>query len=125
MTWYAAHSIMYVKFEDGNQDKYPIWENIILIEASSDDEAWDKAEIRAKSDETPETSDMTWEDRPAKFVLAGVRKLVSCMDKEILLDEEHGPTHGTEITYSQMELPDSDSLSKFLKGEEVFLRYDY
>ena len=128
MTWYAAHSIMYVKFKDGNQDKYPIWENIILIEASSSDEAWDKAEIRAREDEDEDENprgESFWEGRPFKFVFAGIRKLVSCMDKEIFLNEENSPTHGTEITYSQMEFPDFDSLSKFLKGEEVSVKYDY
>jgi hypothetical protein len=111
---------MYVKFKDGNQDKYPIWENIILIEASSSDEAWDKAIIRAREDEDESPrGESFWEGRPFKFVFAGIRRLVACVD------EDSRPTDGTEITYSQMELPDSDSLSKFLKGEEVFLRYDY
>ncbi|WP_019502219.1 DUF4288 domain-containing protein [Pseudanabaena sp. PCC 6802] len=121
MTWYAAHAIMYVKFKDGNQDKYPIWENAILIEASSSDEAWEKAKIRAKEDEDDGENprgESLWEGRPFIFVFAGIRKIVSCVD------EENRPTDGTEIAYSQMELPDLDSLSKFLKEEEVFLRYD-
>jgi hypothetical protein len=119
MTWYAAHSIMYVRFKDGNQDKYPIWENVILIEASSDDEAWDKAKIRAKEDEDEKGSESFWDDRPAMIIFAGIRKIVLC------LDPEDRPTHGTEITYSQMELDSFDSLSKFLKGEEVSVKYDY
>jgi len=30
MSWYAASVIMYTKFKDGKQEKYPIWENVIL-----------------------------------------------------------------------------------------------
>ncbi|MEE3716542.1 DUF4288 domain-containing protein [Tumidithrix elongata RA019] len=119
MTWYIAHSIMYVKFKDGIQDKYPIWENMILIEASSSDDAWDKAKIRAKEDEDSEENESLWEKRPAIFVFAGIRKIVEC------LDPENRPTHGTEVTYSEMELDSFDSLSKFLKGEEVLVKYHY
>ncbi|TYQ30552.1 DUF4288 domain-containing protein [Pseudanabaena sp. UWO310] len=119
MKWYAAHAIMYVKFRDANQDKYPIWENIILIQASSNDEAWEKAKIRAKEDEDDESSENTWENRPAIFLLAGIRKIVLCMD------EENEPTDGTEISYSQMELDSWDSLLKFLKGEMISIKYHY
>ena len=43
MKWYVAHVIMYVKFKDGVQDSYPIWENLYLIKASSPAKAWEKA----------------------------------------------------------------------------------
>ena len=49
--WYAASIIMLVKFKDGNQDKYPVWENVILIKASSDDEAIKKAEKEGREKE--------------------------------------------------------------------------
>jgi hypothetical protein len=118
MKWYTAHAIMYVKFKDKNQDRYPIWENIILIEAASDDEAWEKAEIRAKEDED-ESGEMVWDKHPSSFLFAGIRKLVLCVDPG------DNPTDGTEISYSEMELDSWDSLQKFLKGETVSVKYDY
>ncbi|MBN2004361.1 MAG: DUF4288 domain-containing protein [Anaerolineae bacterium] len=51
MNWYAAHAVMYVKFKDRQQEKYPLWENILLIAAESDEEALAKAVARAKEDE--------------------------------------------------------------------------
>lgn len=39
MTWYAAHIILLTKFLDGVQDSYPIWENIVLINAETSDDA--------------------------------------------------------------------------------------
>lgn len=51
MNWYAAHAIMYMKFKDRQQEKYPLWENILLIAAESDEEALAKAVVRAKEDE--------------------------------------------------------------------------
>ena len=51
MGWYAASIIMYTEFKDGVQDKYPVWENIILIEGQSETEAKEKAEKRGREDE--------------------------------------------------------------------------
>ncbi len=118
MTWYAAHSIMYVKFTDGKQDKYPIWENIILIEASSDEEALEKAEKRAKEDQSESENDFNWEERPASLNFAGIRKLISCNNPE------NRPTDGTEISYSQMEIKTKDDLAKFLQGDSVMVLYE-
>ncbi|WP_353928947.1 DUF4288 domain-containing protein [Okeanomitos corallinicola TIOX110] len=109
---------MYVKFADGNQNKYPIWENIILIEANSDEEALEKAETRAKEDESESEDDFTWENRSASLIFAGIRKLISCNNPD------ENPHHGTEISYSQMEVKTEDELSKLVKGESVTIIYE-
>ncbi len=111
MAWYAAHAIMYVKFKGGIQDKYPFWENIILIEAGTDEEAFKKAEIRAKEDEGDSQGTFTHTGRAATWVFAGIRKLVSCTDP---LDQ---PTDGTEITYLEMEVESEDCFNKFMNGQ--------
>ena len=116
--WYAAHAIMYVKFKDGNQDKYPFWENIILIEAVSSDEAFEKAEARARLDEGDSSNSFTWEGRPATWVFAGLRKLISCVDSE------ERPSHGTELTYSQMEVQSETDFKKLVSGDPVMVLYE-
>ena len=118
MTWYAAHAIMYVKFKDSVQDKYPVWENIILIEAQSDEEAFRKAEERAKEDEGDSKETFTWQGRPATWIFAGIRKLV---DFESPTD---GPKDGMEVTYLQMEVDTEESLTKLVNGESVTIRYE-
>lgn len=118
MAWYAAHAIMYVKFKDGLQDKYPFWENIILIEAETDDEAFQKAEVRAREDEGDSQGTFTHGGRPASWVFAGIRRLVSCTDP---LDQ---PADGTEITYLEMEVESEDCFTKLLKGEPVQVLYE-
>jgi hypothetical protein len=117
MSWYAAHAIMYVKFKDGSQDKYPFWENIILIEAESTDEAFEKAEQRAKEDEGDSRGSFTHEGRPASWVFAGLRRLVSCVEPE-----EH-PKHGTEVTYSEMEETNEADFERLVNGEPVMVWY--
>jgi len=118
MAWYAAHAIMYVKVKDGRQDKYPFWENIILIEAETDDQAFQKAEARARDDEGDSQGTLTYQGRPANLVFAGIRRLVSCTDP---LDQ---PTDGTEITYLEMEIESEDCFTKLLNGEPVQVRYE-
>ncbi len=118
MAWYAAHAIMYVKFKDGLQDKYPCWENIILIEAKTADEAFQKAEARAREDEGDSQGTFTHQGRPASWVFAGIRRLVSCTDP---LDQ---PTDGTEITYLEMEVEREDCFTQFLNGKLAQVLYE-
>jgi hypothetical protein len=118
MSWYAAHTIMYVKFKDGRQTTYPFWENIILIEADSDEEAMSSAIARAKEDTGDSDGTFTWEGRPATWCFAGVRKLVECEDAD------NKPGDGTEITYLEMEVDGEESLARLVNGEPVIVRYN-
>lgn len=117
MSWYTAHAIMYVRFKEGPQDSYPFWENIILIEADSDDEAMSKATKRAQEDEGDSQGTFTWSGRPAQWHFAGIRKLIACEDPDT------APGDGTEITYLEMEVSDKASFSKLINGEPVEVRY--
>lgn len=117
MPWFAAHVIMSVRFKDGRQDKYPVWENIILIEAPTDKEAWCKAEARAKEDEGDSRGTFTWDGRAATWVFAGIRKLIIC--------DQLGapPESGLEITYSELELRTPEDLQKLVEGQPVTVTY--
>ena len=42
--WYVDHIIMYTKLKTDNQTEFPIMENLFLVKADSDDEAFEKAE---------------------------------------------------------------------------------
>lgn len=118
MTWYAAHTIIYTKFKDGNQDRYPVYENIILIEAKTVEEAFEKAAKEGKDQEGDSQGSLTWDDRPATHVFAGIRKLISCVDKE------NRPNDGTEVTYSQLEVESEEALSKLVNGDPVTVLYE-
>ncbi len=117
MAWYAAHAIMLVNFKDGNQAKYPFWENVILVEAPTEDEAMRLADARARLDEGDSRGTLTWEGRPACWQFAGVRKLIACEDP----DEQ--PSSGTEITYLEMEITNDATFTRFLSGEPVMVQY--
>ncbi len=119
MSWYAAHAIMVVRYKDSPQKTVPFWENIILIEAESEDEAWSKGIARAKEDEGDSEGSFTWDGRPATWCFAGIRKLVAAPDPDAK------PGHGTEITYLEMEVDNEESLARLLDGESVPVRYGF
>ena len=116
MTWYAAHLIMYVKLKAGEQKRFTVWENVVLLRAASDEEALAKAERRAREDEGDDDGSFRWGGHPATWVFAGVRKLVTCADPDVRPDD------GMEITYIEMELPSLNSVRRLAQGHEVTVR---
>lgn len=118
MAWYAAHIVMMVKFKDSpQQDKYPVWENIVILEGQEPDEVLANAEKIGREDEGDSEGTFFWEDQPAEWIYRGVRKLNiisngTCSNSDALV-------HGTEITFSTFEFTTTDSLEKFLDGDET------
>jgi hypothetical protein len=110
---------MFVQFKDGVQDHYPVWENILLIKAADGSEALKAAAARAREYEGDSGSSFTWDGRPASWVFAGIRKLISVSHRSIT--DEIGP--GDEVTYSEFDLPDRHSLDRLVAGDEVDLKY--
>ncbi|MBI1937417.1 MAG: DUF4288 domain-containing protein [Ignavibacteriales bacterium] len=113
MKWFAVHIIMYVKFKEKGQDHYPIWENIVLFRAKSVLSASKKAKKYAQQEEGDSSGTFTWENKPAKWVFAGIRKIVKCQE------ENEQPTNGTELTYSEFSVSNKSSLNKLVQGKKV------
>ena len=109
---------MFVQFKDLAEDTFPVWENIILIEADSSEEADEKARRIGKDAEGDSGGTFYWGDRAAAWVFAGIRKLVKCQDSE------NRPGDGVEISYSQMVVQDKASLDKLAEGVPVSVLYE-
>jgi hypothetical protein len=114
--WYAAHLLMYVKRKNGVAGKVPVWENIVLIKADSEEEAFAKAEERGKKDEGDDDGTFLWAGQPAAWVFAGVRKLTLCEDSQ------KRPADGTEISYIEMELDSEQALADLLEGKPAVVK---
>jgi len=117
MNWYIAHVIMYFKFEDGNQNKYPIFENYILVSGATKREAFEKAKAKSLQEEGTNTGSIDIDDRPALLTYAGIRKIVECEDSDLT------PVDGTEVSYSKLEVKTNEELQKLIKGEPVNIEY--
>ena len=118
MTWYAANLIMYIKLKNGKQDNYPIHENIILIKAKDEKEAYMKARERGKQEEGDSSGTLYYGDEPASMVFAGVRKITTCEEAE------KRPDNGTEITYSEFEVDSEEKIRSLVNGDPVFVLYE-
>ncbi|HVA46962.1 MAG TPA: DUF4288 domain-containing protein [Pirellulales bacterium] len=113
MSWYAAHLVMFVEFKDTVQEQHPVWENIVLIGAASEEEAFEKAERHGRSAEGDECGSFRWGKKPAQWVFAGVRKLTECA---MLSDV---PGDGTEISFNELELASREDVRKLAQGKPV------
>ncbi len=115
--WFAAHVITWVKYTEHKQKTFPIWENVVLIRAKSEKEAFAKAEARGQQMAGKGEVTFTWGGKPATWVFGGVRKVTTCDDPE------ERPDDGTEITYTQMRVRSPEALRKLLQGEPVSVQY--
>jgi hypothetical protein len=110
---------MYLKVKEGPQNDYLVWENILLVEAPSAPEAEARAQILAWADEGDSCGTLTYGDRPATWVFAGLRKLISVSHRGI----EEDLTSGDEITYSEYRVRDLTAVQKLVAGEAVEVEY--
>jgi hypothetical protein len=117
MSWFAAHLVMAVKLKEQSQKRYPAWENIVLIKADSEDEAFEKAERRGREEEGDDDGSFRWGGQPATWVFAGVRKLTTCQDAE------RRPGDGTEVSFLELEFSSQEALEQFVEGQPAAVRF--
>ena len=127
-TWFAAHVIMYIKYKNmEEQNEFPVYENICLIEAETVDIAYEKADRIGRKYEGDSAGTFTWGKKPVELVFGGIRKVIECQNSpEELIAKPSGnnkPLDGSEITYSQFIVDDKEELERLIKGEEVNLLY--
>ncbi len=118
MAWYAVNAVLWVRFIDGlDQETYPIWENVYLVEAPDHGAARSAGETIARRDEGDSNGSFRWDGRSAEWVFAGIRKVTSCTDAD------QRPAYGTELTYSEFEAPSLDAVMKLAGGQPVSVTY--
>jgi len=117
MNRFAAHLIMVVKLKKQVQKRFSVWENIVLIKADTEDQAFVRAEQRGREEEGDEGGSFRWEGHPATWVFAGVRKLTVCDDAE------KRPGDGTEVTFIEMEVNSEEAVQQLVEGEPVSVRF--
>jgi hypothetical protein len=114
MSWWAAHAIYRFQSKRTKPSEWIYtWEDIYLIQAKNNKEAWKKARQVAKSNE-----DLSWGTRnernePQNLVLVGIRALISC---SIVGHDQTKLDSGTEATYLEQVFKDEVRLKEYLKG---------
>lgn len=116
--WFAAHIIMSLRVRDGEQDLFPVWENIVLFDTESRPAAERLAQTHGQEEEAVSDLSFTWNGRPARWVFAGVRKIISCENEHL------PPSNGTEVSYSEFVLRSIEDVERLSKGETIELAYE-
>jgi len=107
---------MYVRFKKHRQTHFPVWENVILIKARSDLEAFKKAEKRGREEEGDCGGTFRWGGKPARWVFAGVRQLITCDNLQ------KRPSDRSEVTYLELDVSSKKELKKFVDGESAVVK---
>lgn len=123
MTWYAATIISVVRVRAGGQKTYPVWEDVCLVEAASDDEAFQKAESLGKSREINDRTTML-DGIPARVLYFGVRKVGRIINPFPESPDEFPPKHGSEISFSKYTLVSAKDLDLMVQGKSVPVIYE-
>jgi hypothetical protein len=113
MPWYGVHVVMAVRFKDGNQNVFPAWENIFLVEATNAATAEKKGQKLGHEIAGDAGATLQWSGRPARWDFIGVRKSVEVSGKAPLKNE---PGDGSEITYSKLEFETEQTLREYASG---------
>lgn len=114
--WYCAHAIFYWKYE--GQESYLLHENIYLIDAVDDDQAWSEAERIAK-----ENGDLNTDGRlelngnKVQYIFAGIRKVIEVETAKSRLFS------GVEATCSVMEVDSLAEVESLVSGDATTVLY--
>jgi hypothetical protein len=119
MPWFAAHAVLYFRLKSGEQQRYRVWENILLIQAPDSRAAWQQGLELARRDEGDCQGSLRIDDQPCTLVFGGLRKVVEVSHATA----EERPGHGDEISYSEFEVADADALDRLIKGQDAALIY--
>jgi hypothetical protein len=119
MPWFAAHAITYFKWKDSPQDKFHVWENVILIEAPDGADVWSMAEDCARQDEGDSEGSLTSEGHPATQVFAGIRKVTEVFFR----DDPSKFSHGDEVTFTEYDVSGLAALKALAAGERAMVEY--
>jgi hypothetical protein len=117
--WYCAHVIMHLKPYKYTKGDQLVWENMILVEAQSPEMALEKAKTIGLEDQDS-SHGTTIDDRPARMIFVGVRKLIEC---RTIGDIENKPADGTEVTFSEFLVKNEEDVRKLAAGDPVRVLY--
>lgn len=122
MTWFSASAIVALRYRQGQQAEFPVFENVYLVSASSFEEATDKARELALAN-IVEDETLTLNDQPARMELVGIRKIIEVCSPITEEADPSKPVHGAELTYSEYVVGSESDLASLAEGKSVPVLY--
>lgn len=112
-----------IALRTSNSDSHiEFWENVVLVEAVSSEDALEKAKSFGNS-EAELDDNLTVNDVRTVREFAGVRKLINISNPIGLDLDSQPPTTGTEITYSLFRAKNESVFKDYLAGRKAKLDY--
>jgi hypothetical protein len=102
--WYISHEILCAQPDDQLDEPLTVWENLILIEATSPEEAYEKAMQHGRASE----NEIRINGKKGRFIFFGLRDLMLVYDQL---------EHGAELEWYEMELTKTE-IEKLLKQKD-------
>ena len=121
MTWYAASILISTRKINNPGLPISVMENIVLVEASSHEEAACRATEVGKEYAIFDST-LTLDGEAALNQFVGIRKILTIRNLGSDMDQEP-PSTGSEISYSEFEVETEEDLQKLADGKEVEVRY--
>ena len=119
MTWFGVSIVSVIEFREGVQSEFPVFEDIYLFEAKSDEELQDK--VKSQMQIIDAAGECSYCDRPAVLRCVGVRKIRSVY-REASPDQEGPPGDRSEISHSFFISSSKEDVDLFTAGKAVTLR---
>ena len=120
--WYCAHAIFYFELINDPQESFLVHENIYLISAPNVKAARIRAEkIACENEDLSEDGHLELNDKKARYVYAGIRKVVDIEPRPVT-DDCLG-FDGIEISYSVFEVDSHTHVKLLADGEMVNVLY--
>ena len=117
MGWYAAHVISAIKYIQGEQNVFPVYESIVLINSESVCDAFKQAiEYGANYSRAQEGSNLRLNGCPAKSEFIGVRAVNEILDDLVIEKNGVNESIALEVTWIEYEIDNLDKLHDLANG---------
>ena len=113
MPWYAASVVLRLEFETGEQDEFPLREDVFLVRAATRASARMAAVKLARKAADSTRGSTIWRGRASTWVFAGVRQLI-----QYFSNEPDSLKSGTDVSFVEWQV-DALSLRAFCSGKTV------
>ena len=116
---------MVFKLKYGDQKMFPVWENVILIDADSFEEALLEGRKYGEWDNKVQAdSKWTLNDQPADNIFAGIRSIKDVSDVLADLKLFNTESKCLEVTCIQYEVDSINKIDELVKGSAVAVNLD-
>jgi hypothetical protein len=128
MTWYVATNAMLTQLEDPSQsqERFPIQLQVYLVEAKTEQEALEIAQLLGREDEVAGSTGIELDGVRARLVFLGVKSLTLIYPppESRLPLEKAIPENGAEVFHLTVTVNSFEKAKEFLNTDGLFVEFN-